>query len=281
MKSLSCIKISIMKNRFFLFAFLFFATNTFAQTAAESYDKGLELKDSGKYEEAIASFKNAISLDANYTNAYYQLAWCSDELEQYNDALDFLEKYNPDNDDDRAVKYTEIGYAHFKLQEKDEAVEAYNKALEYHPNFGVAYRGLGNVYYDNSEDEDAIKNYKLAMQYDEENSKDYYYTLGWLYNDQNEFEEAEEMLLKAVAYDPGLDKSHTELAYTYYKLGDFETGIEQAQKAIEINSESALAYHYLGNCYYGLGEKDKALETYNKLKSIDEEEAKLLLDEIK
>ena len=269
-----------MKKNIFLIAFLLIASTVMAQTAKEICDNGIDLKNDGKYEEALTLFKKAISVDATYNEAYYQAGWCSNELEKYDDALGFLNKYNPDNDDDRAYKSAEMGYSNYKLNNRDAAIEAYKKALEYRPNYGTAYRGLGNVYYDNSEDADALKYFELAMQYDEENSKAYYYTLGWLYNDIEEYENAEKILLKAVDYDPQSQKSFEELAYTYLKLEQFNDGVTAAKKAIEINKEASLGYHYLGNCYMGLGQKDKAMEAYNKLKAFDEDEAKLLLDEI-
>lgn len=269
-----------MKKNIFLFALLFITTAVLAQPAKESFDNGISLKNSEKYEEALAAFKKTISLDASYMEAYYQAGWCSNELEKYDDALGFLDKYTPDDDDDLAYKFVEIGYANYKLKNEDEAIEAYNSALEHRENYGVAYRGLGNVYYDNSEDEDALTNFELAMQYDEENSKDYYYTLGWLYNDAGDYDKAEEILKKAVAYDPEVAKTFEELAYTYLKLDKYNDGVFQANKAILLNPKSSLGYHYLANCYIGLNQKDKAMEAYNKLKTFDEEEAASLLKEI-
>lgn len=269
-----------MKKNIFLIAFLFIASTVFSQTAKEIFDNGIDLKNDGKYEEALTAFIKAISVDATYNEAYYQAGWCSNELEKYEDALGFLNKYKPDNDNDRAYKSVEIGYSNYKLKNKDAAIDAYNKALEYRPNYGTAYRGLGNVYYENSEDADALKYFELAIEYDEENSKDYYYTLGWLYNDIEEFDSAEEILLKAVAYEPESQKSLEELAYSYLNLEKYNDGIVQAKKAIQINPKASLAYHYLGNCYMGLGQKDKAMDAYNKLKAFDEEEASALLQEI-
>ncbi len=269
-----------MKKNIFLFGLLLITTAVMAQPAKESFDNGISLKNNEKYDEALAAFKKTISLDPNYMEAYYQAGWCSNELEQYEEALGFLDKYSPEADDDIAYKYVEIGYANYKLKNEDNAIDAYNKALLHRENYGVAYRGLGNIYYDNDEYEDALDNFELAMQYDEENSKSYYYTLGWLYNDNEQYDEAEEILKKAVAYDPEVAKSFEELAYTYLKLEKYNDGVLQANKAILLNPKSSLGYHYLANCYMGLGQKDKAMNAYNKLKAFDEEEAAALLKEI-
>ncbi|MBS1731596.1 MAG: tetratricopeptide repeat protein [Bacteroidetes bacterium] len=269
-----------MKKNIFLFGLLLISVAAFSQTAKESYDNGITLKNDQKYEEALAAFKKTISLDASYSYAYFQSAWCCNELEKYEDALTFLDKFNPDNDDDLASKYVEIGYANYKLENEDEAINAYNEALRYHPNYGVAYRGLGNVYYDNDEYEDAQTNFENAILYDEENSKSSYYTLGWLYNENEEYAKAESVLKKAIDYDPEDTRNYEELAYTFMKLGKYNDGITQAKKAIVLNPKSSLGYYYLGSCYMGLNQKDNAMDAYNKLKAFDEEEAETLLKEI-
>lgn len=269
-----------MKKTIFFLSFLVLSVVGFSQTAQEMYDKGITLKDQNKIEDALAAFKKVISLDADFTNAYYQAGWCSNELGEYEDALDYLEKFNPENDDDLASKYVEIGYAHSKLENIDEAIEAYNKALEYKPHYGVAYRGLGNVYYNDTQDEDALQNFELAMKYDEENSKEYYYTLGWLYNEMSDYENALTILKKAVDYNPDYTSSYIELGYANLHLEKYNDGITALNKAVQLDDSSRLAYHYLGNCYMGLQQKDKAMEIYNKLKAIDASEAEMLLKEI-
>ncbi len=269
-----------MKKNIFLYVLLLITTAALAQPAKESYDKGISLKNGDQYEDALAAFRKTISLDANYTNAYYQAGWCCNELEKYEDALGYLNKFNPGNNDDIASKYVEIGYAYFNLENDDDAIKAYTTALDYHPYFGNAYRGLANVYLNSMEYENALENLELAIKYDEENSKQLYYKLGSFYNDMEKYDKAENILQKAVVYDPQSEESLIALGYTYFKLSKFNDGILQTNKAIFINPKSRLGYHYLANCYMGLNQKEKAMQAYNKLKAFDEDEAAILLEEM-
>ncbi|MEO8116201.1 MAG: hypothetical protein ABI653_01055, partial [Bacteroidota bacterium] len=93
-----------MKKNIFLYALLLITSAALSQPAKESYDKGISLKNSDQYEDALAAFMKTISLDANYTNAYYQAGWCCNELEKYDDALGYLDKYKPVNNNDLAYK---------------------------------------------------------------------------------------------------------------------------------------------------------------------------------
>ncbi|MEO8117010.1 MAG: CDC27 family protein, partial [Bacteroidota bacterium] len=107
-----------------------------------------------------------------------------------------------------------------------------------------------------------------------------YYKLGSFYNDMEKYDKAENILQKAVVYDPQSEESFIALGYTYFKLNKFNDGILQTNKAILINPKSRLGYHYLANCYMGLNQKQKAMQAYNKLKTFDEDEAAILLEEI-
>ncbi len=233
------------------------------------------------YENALNYYRQYL-YDADADNYYnYKAGWCCNDLEKYSEAISYLEKYEPTENEDIAKKFAEIGYANYKLENEDEAVDAYEKAIDAKPGYGAAYRGLGNVYYDNSDKyDDAITNYELAIQYDEENSKADYYKLGWLYNDAEKYDDAVAILLKAVGYDPKDAGTREELGYAYYMTDNNIEALNQLDMAIELDPKSKLGYYYKGLCYIDKGEKDMAMEMYNKLKEISPDQAEKLLAKI-
>ncbi len=233
------------------------------------------------YAKALDYYSQYLKSDDADNSYYYKAGWCCNDAEKYDEAITYLEKYEPEENDDLAKKYAETGYANYKLKNNEEAVDAYKKALDAKPDYGTALRGLGNVYYDNTEEyDDAIKYFELAIEKDEENSKDDYYKLGWLYNDAEEYDEAIEILLKAVDYDAKDPGNREELGYAYYMKDNYEDALTQLNKAIELDVNSKLGYYYKGLCYLAKGEKDKAMDAYNKLKTINAEQAEKLLKEI-
>src|SRR6187402_2905902 len=85
------------KNRFIsLLLFLMICVNPgFSQVTKEAqsfYDQGLKLKDEKKIAEAFEKFKQAIAINANYTEAIYQAGWCQNVLYNYRSAMDYLKK---------------------------------------------------------------------------------------------------------------------------------------------------------------------------------------------
>jgi tetratricopeptide (TPR) repeat protein len=264
--------------------------------AIVNYKKALELypeyydasKNIGDIYYKKADYKTALVYMEQYLKAddadnyhYYKAGWCCNDLEKYKDAITYMEKYEPEDDNDKAKKFAEIGFANYKLENNDKAIEAYKNAISFKPDYGVALRGLGNVYYNNTKEyPQAIKYFELAMSKDEENSKTYYYDLGWLYNDAEKYTDAIKVLLKAIIYDAKDAGAREELGYAYFIQGDNTNALIQLNKAIELDPKAKLGYYYKGLTYLALNKKDDAREVYDKLKTVNAEQAAKLLAKI-
>lgn len=262
-----------------LFVFPFIVSSQ--STAKEWYSKGVELKGKKEYEDALAAFKNAISKKADYADAYYEAGWCCNELENYEEAIDYLKKYIPSDEKNKKNKFNELGFSYYKLEKATEAIIEYKNTIALSPNDGIALRGLGNVYYEIEEDYDnAIDFYEKAIKADEESSRPIYYKLGWLYNDQERYDDAIKILLKAVQYDSEDSGIREELGYAYYQKGEYEFALTQLNKAIALDDTSKLGYYYKGLCFVATDRKGEAMSMYYKLKEIDSDIATELMDKI-
>ena len=261
----------------FIFPFIVSAQST----AKEWYNKGIELKGKQDYEGALAAFKNAISKKADYNEAYYQAGWCCNELEKYEDAVDFLKKFMPTTEADKKNKYNETGFSYYKLQKATDAIIEYKNTIELSPKDGVALRCLGNVYYEIEEDHDnAIEYFEKAIVADEEESKPIYYKLGWLYNDKERYDDAIKILLKAIEYDSEDSGYREELGFAYYQKEEYEFALTQLNKAISLDDASKLGYYYKGLCFIATNKKGEAMSMYYKLKELDTDLATELNDKI-
>jgi len=281
------------------------------------FELGFACDNSGKKDEAIENYKKAIELypkyydahkhlgdvyfeQTNYATAlnyykkyfeiarvpdtyyYYKASQCSNNLKDYADAILYLEKYEPSGREDFAKKYTETGYAYYMTGYNDDAIKAYQKALDANPTDGAVLRGIANVYYNNLEDYDKALNYfNLALQYDEKNSKDCYYKAGWIYVQQQKYEEAIVVLEKAADDNTKDADSREQLGFAYYKLNKYDESILQFNKAIELHAQSGISYFYKGLSYASLNQKENAMEAYAHLKLIDKGNAEQLLKQIK
>jgi tetratricopeptide (TPR) repeat protein len=284
-------------------------------TAKIYFELGYAYDSDGSTDEAVTHYKKALELHPEYYSAdrnlgdiyynkedytlaaeyfksyvdgvdepdngyYYKIGWCLNDLEKYQEAIEYLEKYDPAENDDKAKKLVEIGFAHYKRAEYNDAEVAYKQALELKPFYGTALRGLGNTYYDQDDFDNALYYYNQAVEKDEDNSKGTYYKIGWIYNDKEKYNNAVDILLKAIAYDEKDAGNREELGYAYYMLDKYDDALYQLNKAIDLDSKSKLGYYYKGLCYVALNDKTKAMEAYQQLKSVDEEQAEKLLNKI-
>ena len=111
----------------------------------------------------------------------------------------------------------------------DEAIKAFDKAIEQNPKDAVAYNNRGAAY-------GQIGNYKQQIE------------------DSN----------KAIELNPGDAVAYNNRGVAHGELGDYEQEIKDCSKAIEINPNLAVAYYHRGIAYYKLGNRKQAAKDKNK-----------------
>lgn len=130
-----------------------------------------------------------------------------------------------------------LGNQFYEAGQLDEAVEAYQKAIELDPEYQGAYANLGVTYYQQQEFTLAASQYEKALELNSEDGE-VAYNLGALYLQQ--------ALMESALPDVDLlDKSVTQL-----------------QKALEISPDLAEPHFTLGVAYFFLEEQEKAVEAF-------------------
>jgi len=154
------------------------------------------------------------------------------------------------------------------------AIEEYEKALEYNPELGEAYRFLGeshkSIYRPGVESPENMERAQKALKaltkayelYPDD--KEVIYSLGDMYDRMRNFEEAERLYLKIIEMEPGNMNNYYVVAefYKRYAGGSEEEGKDEIegktpyQKAeemylrrIEADPESAQGYRYTARFY--------------------------------
>jgi tetratricopeptide (TPR) repeat protein len=242
------------------------------------------------YKSAIIYFKDYLFDDEPINDYYFKAGFSMNQLKNFDEAIEYLEKYEPKRNDEIGKKFAEIGYASYMMEDEDKALEAFNKSLEALPDNGIALRGLGNIYYDHfgkvnydnaKESDKALKYYELAMVKDEKNSNSICKKLGWIYlNNENRYDDAIKVLKKAIVYEADDYEIRQDLGYAYYVKNDNNNAIIQLNKSIELNPKSYKGYYYNGLTYLNMNKKSDAMNMYNKLKTFDDYWSKLLLNKI-
>jgi tetratricopeptide (TPR) repeat protein len=115
---------------------------TSLKTKEEWLDKGNALRNLKRYEEALAAYEQAIRLDPNFADAYYNKGIALNELKRHEEALAAYEQAIHLNPND-AYAYNGKGIALRDLKRYKEADQAFEKARK--PGFGT----IGSAIYGN------------------------------------------------------------------------------------------------------------------------------------
>lgn len=130
-----------------------------------SNTQGLELSKSGKFEEAVTAFKQAIKLKPDYAEAHSNLGDAYAQLKQFKKAIDEYKqaiRYKPD----LAMAYNNMGTAYYELGEHKKAIEAYKEAIRLDPKRAATHFNIGVVYLAHGDKQATLEQYKTLKAID-------------------------------------------------------------------------------------------------------------------
>ncbi|MFC1523387.1 YcaO-like family protein [Thermodesulfobacteriota bacterium] len=129
---------------------------------------GRNLSKTGKNEEALLHLSRALELNPEEEDIPYIYSFmgdCLKDMGQYEEAIAVLEK-GTEYDDERPDLHNLLGFCNFKMENYENAVKHFSKAIHLAPSSAIDYANLGVNYRKLGKNEEAIKNFKLALNLD-------------------------------------------------------------------------------------------------------------------
>jgi tetratricopeptide (TPR) repeat protein len=262
----------------------------------ENFQKGKNLFEENKLEEAIGYYKKSASLYPENDNLFYQMGLAFLNLEQYKEAIEAFQKTAELNPKNEAV-YNVLGLTFLKLKQYKEAAEAYQnavelnpenefalsglgiafsnikqykeaievfqKAVELNPENEFAYNRLGSVFFNLKQYEEAINAFQIAVELNSENES-VYYKLGSTFLNSEKYEKAIVAFQKAVDLNLKNESAFNGLGSAFYNLKQYKEAVEAFQKTVELNPKNAIAYSRLGSAFNNSEQYKEAIEAFQK-----------------
>lgn len=193
-----------------------------------------------KYLFALSSFEQAYDLDPQKPATQYFLGVTYTELQQYDDAIVFL-NYALDNGfEQKALLKQKLADLYLEVEDYEKSVQAYEEVLNYNKQDAEAFVRPVWIYLDFLND--PIKAMKLAelavITFPFEPMA--YNLLGWSQTGTRNFVESEKNLMKAITMDPEFAAAYYNLAKLYEEMGRVETAMENYQKAYEFDQNGSI-----------------------------------------
>ena len=276
-------------------------SSVFAQNALSYYDKGASAQNKEDWYVATEYYLEALAINPDYGNAWFALAQCAYELDQYDLALNYATTANG-YFKNRIDLENLTGFIYIGLGRLEEAKQVFTAVLEDYPNdidarFGLAqlelFRGkfygaedyfLDALQRDSSNKKALIslaliademgevqkaKNYVLqALRYHRDRA-DVYFFAGYLAAKTNDIKNAEEYLKTALSIQPNYNEANKLLADLYYHAERYEDAIKICDTIIGIERDSASAWYIKGLSNSKLGNIELAISNWQQGLKID------------
>ena len=247
-----------------------------AQDATAFYDAGVKLKNDGDISGALKKFTEATRIKPDYTAAFYEIGWCSNDLKDYPTAIAVLRKVVPVWTDIPKC-FFELGYAFDKTLQTDSAVYYYNKCLALKSDYSSVYKQLGYIAFLKDDYTAAIDNFIKYETYTKNPITDYlfWYREGFSGNATKDYALAKTALLKALSLKTDYTNIYLELGFACTKMKEADEAIGYFKKAIELEPKSHIGYNGVAEVYRDV-KKDipEALSWYQKVLTMNPDERK-------
>ena len=160
------------------------------------------------------------------------------------------------------------GNALYDLKQYEEALSAYEHAIELNPTYAYAHRSRGWALYKLKRYEEALPAFERAIELDPMEA-DTYSGRGWTLYGLKHYEEALAAFERAIELDPTFAQTHRVRGWILYKLKRYEEALPAFKRAIELDPMKADTYAGRGWTLYGLERYEEALAAFERAIELD------------
>ncbi|MES2731452.1 MAG: tetratricopeptide repeat protein [Bacteroidota bacterium] len=252
------------------------AQQDITQISSNYYQAGLDNFRNKKYEDAIAQFNHALTINPSYAEASYAKGEADYELKDYetakgdySTAIDLNKNY--------AEAHYKRGMAEYNLREYPIALNDFKKAVDLKADYFDALIGRGNTHMQLKSFQNATFDFQKAIVLLLQNQKaaddktklvneaklaDSYNSLGRCKYEQKDFAGAIAELKNATKYNKNFADALYNRGLAYYEANDQRAAIEDLTACLALNPKRYEAYYARAKANGRYDKYDKAVSDY-------------------
>lgn len=232
--------------------------------AFEAYVKGRRAYLKGGqegWEGAAELYSRAIEIDPTFAIAHYHLGLAHLVLgNRWKASAQFRAAIQVDPSLPEPFKSLGDQFMASPRRLYDQAIEAYQRALNLRPHYAEAQVGLGDAKAAKGDNEGAIGHYQKALAFDSMNAR-VHFSLGKIYyNEKGLYYEAVAAYKKAIDLDPYFLDARMGLGEIYEEKGLYRDAIAEYRKVIEVDPKHTGAHYNLALAYEKIDVKEAIVQ---------------------
>ena len=157
------------------------------------------------------------------------------------------------------LAYFQLGILQKKQGQSKEALASLNKVLDISPEHYKTWFTLGTVHESDGQIQNAIEHYSKAIEINPGYSKAYG-NLAKLYTESDELKKAEDILKTVIQIDPNYSDGFMRLGLLYIKIENFEDAVNNLKKSTDLDKKDYNKYFNLASAYNQLDMWKEAAE---------------------
>jgi len=160
------------------------------------------------------------------------------------------------------------GFALHNLGRYDEALQAYNRAIEIDPQLAAAWNNKGIILEGQGKYDEAIKAYDEVIRLDP-NLAEAWHNKGVAFGKQSKYDEAIQAYDEAIRLNPNYANAWYNKGAALGKQGKYDEAIKAYDEVIRLDPNYAEPWNNKGNALYAQGKYDEAIKAYDEAIRLD------------
>ncbi|HPG41490.1 MAG TPA: tetratricopeptide repeat protein [bacterium] len=209
-------------------------------------NRGNSYQNIGDFTRALRDYDSAIMFSPDNIKCYYYRAHCNRNLGEYEAAISDYKRVSEASSDPEiiAMSFYYCGYCFSRMQNIQQALVEYKKALELKPALSIVHLHCGDLYRQEKDFSNAISEYDQALNADAQNINALY-NRGICYKNISNWDAAKEDFLAITRIDPNQADAWYYLGSVYWEQRQWNQVINAWEKCLAINPEHSLAREWL------------------------------------
>jgi tetratricopeptide (TPR) repeat protein len=235
--------------------------------------KAFGLRSAGRPLDAAQCCRQALSIDANHADAMHLMALLSFDAGHYDHAVEWIARAI--RQDPKVEYLTHLGEALQRQKRHDEALKAFDKAIQFKPDSAELWRNLGDVLVQLNRDNEPLLSYQHALKL-QPHDFDAAGKSGVLLHRQARWEEALAHFDCGEALQPNHAPTLHLRAIAHRGLRNYRGYLADSLRAHALDPANAESCNNIGDALQSLGREQEAIAWFDKALALSPENATIL-----